>query len=64
MGGGYCPLERFPSESIAPTTEDKFLRKQPLHVYVHDEGAALLGGKLGTADFLLTPMMWLNDVTE
>lgn len=44
---GYCPLRRFPPEKIAPTEEDKFFRKQLLRGYVHDQGAALLGGIAG-----------------
>lgn len=45
----YLPLNRFPKEQIIPTENDKKWRKQLLHGYVHDEGAALLGGVGGHA---------------
>ncbi|HOG19166.1 MAG TPA: serine hydrolase, partial [Salinivirgaceae bacterium] len=34
---------------IAPTENDTIFRKQLIHGYVHDQGAALLGGKSGHA---------------
>ncbi len=40
----YKPLEKFPTNRIVPTEIDKFYRKQLLHGYVHDQGAATLGG--------------------
>jgi beta-N-acetylhexosaminidase len=40
----YRPLEKFPTNRIVPTEIDKFYRKQLLHGYVHDQGAATLGG--------------------
>lgn len=40
----YKPLEKFPENRIIPTEIDKFYRKQLLHGYVHDQGAAVLGG--------------------
>lgn len=45
----YLPLNKFPKEKIVPTENDKTWRKQLLHGYVHDEGAALLGGIGGHA---------------
>ena len=45
----YNPLEKYPKEDIVPTERDNFLRKQLLQGYVHDEGAAFLGGVSGNA---------------
>lgn len=41
---GYRPLEEFPKSRIIPTEQDTFFRMQQLHGYVHDEGAAMMGG--------------------
>ena len=46
---GYLPLERFSSDRIAPTENDLFFRCQLLHGYVHDPGAAMMGGVAGHA---------------
>ena len=46
---GYHPLDRFPEEQIAPTEQDEFFRKQLLRGYVHDQGAAMMGGVSGHA---------------
>ncbi|MBN1599399.1 MAG: serine hydrolase [Bacteroidales bacterium] len=46
---GYHPLERFSKDRIAPTENDMFLRRQVVHGYVHDPGAAMLGGVAGHA---------------
>ena len=46
---GYHPLEHIAKESIVPTSQDKFLRKQLLQGYVHDEAAAFQGGVSGNA---------------
>ncbi len=40
----YNPLNKFSEDRIVPTEIDKFYRKQLLHGYVHDQGAATLGG--------------------
>jgi CubicO group peptidase (beta-lactamase class C family) len=45
----YLPLQKFPKERIVPTENDRNWRNQLLHGYVHDEGAALLGGIGGQA---------------
>jgi beta-N-acetylhexosaminidase len=45
----YHPLRYFPKAQIAPTEEDKKWRKQLVHGYVHDHGAALSGGVGGHA---------------
>ncbi|MCK5135041.1 MAG: serine hydrolase [Bacteroidales bacterium] len=46
---GYLPLNRFPQERIVPTENDLFFRRQLLQGYVHDPGAAMLGGISGNA---------------
>lgn len=63
----YNPLEKFDKEIIVPTERDNFLRKQLLQGYVHDEGAAFLGGISGNAglfsnanDLAKLYQMWLN----
>lgn len=45
----YNPLERFPKERIIPTEQDKKFRKQLVQGYVHDYGAAMMGGVGGHA---------------
>jgi beta-N-acetylhexosaminidase len=40
----YLPLKYFSIEQIAPTENDTKFRKQVVQGYVHDPGAALLGG--------------------
>ncbi len=45
----YRPLTKFNASDIAPTEDDKDFRKQVLQGYVHDQGAALLGGVAGHA---------------
>lgn len=45
----YLPLNYFSKIQIAPTEDDKKFRKQVLQGYVHDPGAALLGGVAGHA---------------
>ena len=46
---GYLPLKKFEKSQIAPTENDEFFRKQLLQGYVHDRGAAILGGVSGHA---------------
>lgn len=45
----YLPLNKFPKEKIVPTENDNLWRKQLLQGYVHDQGAAMLGGIGGQA---------------
>lgn len=63
----FRPLDRIPANNIAPTENDLFFRKQQLKGYVHDEGAALLGGISGNAGLFSDAnglaklsQMWLN----
>lgn len=46
---GYKPLERFDKARIVPTENDVIFRRQLLQGYVHDPGAAMLGGVAGHA---------------
>jgi beta-N-acetylhexosaminidase len=46
---GYKPLSRFAAKDIAPTEYDKTWRHQHVRGYVHDQGAAMLGGVAGHA---------------
>jgi len=46
---GFNPLSRFPKDRIVPTENDLFYRRQLLQGYVHDPGAAMLGGVSGNA---------------
>ena len=45
----YHPLNYFKKERIIPTEHDHKFRKQLVHGYVHDPGAAMLGGVGGHA---------------
>lgn len=45
----YRPLEKFPEKRIVPTENDQIFRKQALRGYVHDQGAAMIGGVAGHA---------------
>jgi beta-glucosidase-like glycosyl hydrolase/CubicO group peptidase (beta-lactamase class C family) len=45
----YNPLNKFSKEDIIPTEQDNLFRKQLIHGYVHDQGAAMLGGVGGHA---------------
>ncbi|MDU1890242.1 MAG: glycoside hydrolase family 3 N-terminal domain-containing protein [Dysgonomonas sp.] len=64
----YNPLQKFDKSRIVPTEKDDFLRKQLIQGYVHDEGAAFMGGISGNAglfsnanDLAKLYQMWLND---
>jgi beta-N-acetylhexosaminidase len=46
---GYKPLVRFAKQNIVPTERETFFRKQLLQGYVHDPGAAMMGGVAGHA---------------
>ena len=45
----YLPLTHFDKNHIIPTENDQSFRKQLLHGFVHDPGAAMLGGVAGHA---------------
>ena len=46
---GYAPLERMSPDRVPPTEEDDYFRFGRVHGYVHDMGAAMLGGVSGHA---------------
>jgi beta-glucosidase-like glycosyl hydrolase/CubicO group peptidase (beta-lactamase class C family) len=45
----FNPLNRFSPNEIVPTENDRYFRNQLVHGYVHDPGAAMLGGVSGHA---------------
>ncbi len=56
----YKPLEKFSKNRIIPTEADNLFRKQLLHGYVHDQGAAMLDGVNGNAGLFANA----NDVAK
>jgi len=65
---GYNPLHRFNKNRIVPTENDLIFRKQIVQGYVHDPGAAMLGGVSGHAglfsnanDLAKLMQMYLNE---
>ena len=46
---GFNPRNRFDKDRIVPTEDDTYFRKTLLHGYVHDQGAAMVGGVSGHA---------------
>jgi len=45
----YNPLSKFSKADIVPTEDDSYFRMQKVHGYVHDQGAAMIGGVGGHA---------------
>lgn len=45
----YLPLNKFEKEQIPPTEKDNYFRYQEIQGYVHDQGAAMMGGVAGHA---------------
>lgn len=46
---GFNPIGRFPLSDIVPSEKDTYFRNTKVHGYVHDMGAAMLGGVAGHA---------------
>jgi CubicO group peptidase (beta-lactamase class C family) len=46
---GFKPADRFALSYIAPTENEKIFRQQLIRGYVHDPGAAMMGGVSGHA---------------
>ncbi len=46
---GFNPLSRFPTSEIVPSEKDDYFRNTVVRGYVHDMGAAMLGGVGGHA---------------
>lgn len=51
---GFNPRRRFDKDQIIPTEDDKLFRKILLEGYVHDQGAAMVGGVSGHAGLFAT----------
>lgn len=65
---GYLPLNKFDKQRIMPTEIDTLFRKQMVQGFVHDPGAAMMGGVAGHAgifsnaiDVAAVMQMLLND---
>ena len=56
----YLPLNKLDKSSIVPSEKDTYYRNQLLHGYVHDMGAAMLGGVGGHAGLFANA----NDVAK
>lgn len=70
VGLTYLPIQSYPLNQIAPTENDTRFRKQLIRGYVHDQGAAMMGGVAGHAglfgnakDVAIVMQMLLNDGT-
>ncbi len=50
----FNPYHKYPLSRIVPTEYDSLFRRQLIHGYVHDEGAAMLGGVSGHAGLFST----------
>jgi CubicO group peptidase (beta-lactamase class C family) len=50
----FNPLTRYSLQDIPPTEYDTVFRKTLIHGYVHDQGAAMLGGVAGHAGLFST----------
>lgn len=50
----YQPLNKFKKKMVVPTEDDKDFRGQVIHGYVHDPGAAMMGGVAGHAGLFST----------
>lgn len=51
---GYLPLRRFSKSEIVPSNKDRFLRKETLQGFVHDEASSFFGGLAGNAGLFST----------
>ncbi len=56
----FLPLKKFSKSEIVPTEKDTYYRNQLVHGYVHDMGAAMLGGVGGHAGLFANA----NDVAK
>ncbi|HLU51870.1 MAG TPA: serine hydrolase, partial [Flavobacteriaceae bacterium] len=57
---GYNPLKKFSLDVIPPTEIDRVFRMETVHGYVHDQGAAMMGGVSGHAGLFANA----NDVNK
>ena len=51
---GYLPLRRFAKSEIVPSNKDRFLRKETLLGFVHDEASTFFRGLAGNAGLFST----------
>jgi len=56
----YLPLYKFGKSNIVPTEDDNYFRMQTVQGYVHDQGAAMIGGVGGHAGLFSTS----NDIAK
>ena len=56
----FNPAVTYPKDRIVPTEYDSLFRQTQIHGYVHDEGAAMMGGVSGHAGLFGTA----NDLTK
>ncbi len=56
----FLPLSRFKKKRIVPTENDQIFRGEIIHGYVHDQGAAMMGGIAGHAGLFANA----NDITK
>ena len=52
----YNPLQKFEKKNIVPTEIDSYFRQQVIQGYVHDMGAAMMGGVAGHAGLFSNAM--------
>jgi CubicO group peptidase (beta-lactamase class C family) len=52
----YNPLQKFEKKNIVPTEIDSYFRQQVIQGYVHDMGAAMMGGVAGHAGLFSNTM--------
>lgn len=50
----YNPWKAYAPDQVVPTEQDTFFRQELLHTYVHDEGAAMMGGVSSNAGLFST----------
>ncbi|UCG27500.1 MAG: serine hydrolase [Bacteroidales bacterium] len=56
----FNPYLEYPVHRIIPTENDDFFRMRQIHGWVHDEGAAMMGGVSGNAGLFAT----INDLAK
>ncbi len=52
----FNPYLHYPLKQIIPTEDDEFFRHEVVHGFVHDEGAAMMGGISGNAGLFGTTL--------
>ena len=64
----FNPLNKYPADQMAPTEKDSYFRHELIQGFVHDQGAAMLGGVGGhaglfsnTSDMVIIAQMLLQN---